>query len=273
MSAGHALSPTLPETALRRVPVALAGATVLAQVAYPLVPGAAQHELTMVIVTLFAATSVSHALVWRGARWAARLLAVTALGGLVVESVGVALDVPFGAYAYTDTLRPQLFGVPWVIPLAWTMMAYPALVVARRIVGPSPAAVAGPLTAAAALATWDLFLDPQMIAAGHWVWEEAAVVPSFLGVPLTNFAGWFATALVMAAALWPTLTPPTGRGDGGPGDADRLPIAMYLWTWGGSVVAHAVFLGLPASALAGGVGMGAVVALLLRALRRERRAA
>lgn len=272
MSAGHALHRTLPESALRRVPVGLGGATVLAQVVYPLVPGDAQHALTMVIVALFAATSVIHALVWRGARWALRLLAVTALGGLLVESVGVALGVPFGAYAYTDTLPPKVLGVPWIIPLAWTMMAYPALVVARRIVGPSPAAIAGPLTAATALATWDLFLDPQMIAAGHWVWEQAAVVPSFLGVPITNFAGWFATALVMSAALWQTMAPPTRPLGEGATD-DRLPVAMYLWTWGGSIVAHAVFLGLPASALAGGIGMGAVVLLLVRSLRRDRAAA
>jgi len=278
VTTGAALPRTLPETArpgqrvrpsLRRVPVALAAATVLAQVSYPLVRGDARHDLTMVIVSLFAATSVGHALVWRGPRWTLRLVAVTALGGLAVESIGVALGVPFGAYAYTDTLRPKVLGVPWVIPLAWTMMAYPALVVARRVVGSSPAPVAGPLTAATALATWDLFLDPQMIAAGHWVWERADAVPSFLGVPLTNYLGWFLTALAMAAALWPTLAAPR-RALADDHVDDRLPIALYVWTWAGSVVAHAAFLGLPASALAGGVGMGAVMALLVRALRRER---
>ena len=52
-------------------------------------------------------------------------------------------------------------GVPLIVPLAWTMMAYPALLVGRRIGAPV-------LAGAAALASWDLFLDPQMVAAGHW---------------------------------------------------------------------------------------------------------
>ena len=35
-------------------------------------------------------------------------------------------------------------------------------------------------------------------------------------------------------------------------------LALYLWTYYSSVLAHAVFLDLPASALWGGIAMGAV---------------
>lgn len=246
-----------PTTALRRLPIMLGVATVLAQVAFPLVEGGAQHVLTMATVTLFFAASVTHALIWRGRRWTAVLVLVTAGGGLLVESVGVALDVPFGAYRYTDTLRPQVLGVPWVIPLAWTMVAYPALLVALRV---TRAPVAGTLLAAAALATWDLFLDPQMVDAGHWVWEGGG--PALLGIPLTNYLGWAVTAVMVMALLRALLPPEPATTD------DRVPIALYLWTYCGSVLAHAVFLDLPGSALVGGVGMGVVVALYLRTARR-----
>jgi uncharacterized membrane protein len=251
--AARQAAPAIP--LLRRLPEVLGAATVLTQIAYPLFSGTARNVLTMVVVSLFFAASVGHALVWRGARSALWLVAVTAGGGLAVEAVGQATGVPFGSYAYSDTLPPKLAGVPWVIPLAWTMMAYPALIVGRRI---SRGPLLGPTVAAAALAAWDLYLDPQMVAAGHWSWEPSRW--ALLDIPLTNFAGWFAAALLMMAVLW-------RRVDDRPAD-DRLPTALYLWTWAGSLVAHALFLGLPGSALVGGVGMGAVVIAFLFALRR-----
>jgi putative membrane protein len=248
-----ALTPA--RTLARRLPVVLAVATVLAQVAYPRVSGPARNGLTIATVLLFAAATLTSAVVERGVRWALLLLAVTAGGGLVVEAVGVSTGIPFGAYAYADTLGWKVAGVPLVIPLAWTMMAYPALVVGRQI---TARRWLGPVVAGAALASWDLFLDPQMVAAGHWTWEQEGA-PALLGVPLTNFAGWFVVATAMMAVLWPTVPP-------GPAD-ERVPLALYLWTYASSVLAHAVYLGLPGSALAGGVGMGAVV--LTWALRRR----
>lgn len=237
----------------------LAATAILLQIAYPLTAaGVARHRLTTATVVVFCAASAVHALASRGARFTAMLVVVTAGGGLLVEAVGVATGVPFGAYAYTDTLGYQLLGVPAVIPLAWTMMAYPAFVVGRRI---TRQRIAGPVVAGAALAAWDLFLDPQMVAAGHWTWAPSSG-PHLLEIPVGNFAGWFAVATVMMFALWRTA-------DDAEHD-DRVPLVLYLWTYASSVLAHAVFFDLAASALAGGIGMGAVVALLIA---RERRSA
>jgi len=247
-----------PGTAARVAPVALGAATILAQIAYPLTSGTARNGLTMLTVSLFFAASVSHALAWRGVHFTAVLLGVTTLGGLLVEAVGVGTGFPFGAYAYTDSLPPRVLGVPWVIPLAWTMMAYPALIVGRRI---AASARTGVPAAALAFATWDLYLDPQMVDAGHWVWSGGG--PALLGIPLTNYAGWFVTALAMMALLW---RPFSEASD--PRCDDRLPTALWLWTALGSFVAHLVFLGLPGSAVAGGLGMGAVAVAFVRALRR-----
>lgn len=237
------------------VPLVLAAATVGAQVAYTHVEGAARNRLTVAIVVVFFAASLSHAWLVRGPAFAARLVAVGCGVGLVAELVGVWTGVPFGAYSYAGTLGPAFAGVPLVIPLAWTMVGYPALAVARRV---TDHPVAGPLFAAAALATWDLFLDPQMVAAGHWSWSGGG--PSLLGIPLTNHAGWYVTAVVIMGLLWPGSARPSGD--------DRLLYGLYLWVYGSSVLAHAVFLDLAASAVVGGIGMGAVVAVFLRSLRR-----
>lgn len=236
------------------LPAVLAVALVACQIAYPHVQGAARNGLTVATVVAFFAASVSHAAIARGVRFACALVVVTAGGGLLVEAVGVATGVPFGAYRYGDTLGAALLGVPLVVPLAWTMMGYPALVVGRRI---SRSRWGATVAGAAALASWDLFLDPQMVAAGHWTWAPTSG-PALAGVPVANFAGWFVVALLMMAVLVPLA----------PAADDRVPLALYLWTYASSVLAHALFFGLAASAAAGGVGMGVVVVLLLRSLRR-----
>jgi uncharacterized membrane protein len=258
---------------LVRVPAVLAGLVVLLQIAYPLVHGEARDRLTVVTVVVFFLASAAHALVWRGPRFTAALVAVTAGGGYLVEVLGVQLGLPFGAYAYTGQLGAEVLGVPLIIPLAWTMMAYPALVVGRIITGHR---LLGPLVAACALASWDLFLDPQMVDAGHWEWLGGG--PALLGIPLSNFAGWLVTALLMMAVLWPltssgdgvvTTLLPGGRGPQLEVD-ERVPVLLYLWVYGSSVLAHLAFFGLPGSALLGGVGMGAVVLVLLVRLRAAR---
>jgi putative membrane protein len=242
------------EAAGRAVAV-LAAATVLAQIAYPLVGGDTRDALTVATVVLFAATSLAHAGLSRGPRAAAGLLLVAGGGGLAAEAVGVATGVPFGRYEYADSLGPAVLGVPVVIPLAWVMMTWPAYLVAARLARSGPARV---VVGAVALASWDLFLDPQMVDAGHWRWADP--LPSLPGVPtvpLTNYAGW----LLVAAVLMLLLPAPRAA-------ADTVPYALYLWTYASSVLAHAVFFGLPASALWGGLGMGLVAVPLALALRR-----
>ena len=40
---------------------------------------------------------------------------------------------------------------------------------------------------ALALASWDLFLDPQMVDAGHWRWADP--LPALPGVHCTKWVG------------------------------------------------------------------------------------
>jgi putative membrane protein len=219
---------------------------VLAEIGYPLVSGATRAALVVCTVVLGFAVSLSHAWTTRGPRVAARLVAVTAGGGFAVEAVGVATGFPFGSYHYSDALGPRLLGVPLVIPLAWTWMAWPACLAARGRV----------LVAGLGLAAWDLFLDPQMVAEGYWRWHDPSpALPGVPDVPLTNYLGWFAAAVLMMALLGAT-SPPEAPETAQHHDAPML--ALYLWTYASSVLAHAVFLGLPASAAWGALGMGLV---------------
>jgi uncharacterized membrane protein len=248
--------------ALLRV-LPLAAATVLAEIAYPLVRSHGRTVLTIVTVLLFAATSLAHAWVSRGWRAAAALAVVVGGGGLAVEAVGVASGWPFGRYGYAGTLGPQVAGVPLVIGLGWLMMAWPAYLVAVRLVAGRAARV---LLAGWALASWDLFLDPQLVAAGHWRWADPApALPGVGAVPLTNYAGWLLASVLLMALLELAV-----RAE--PGALDRLPYGLYLWTYASSVLAHLAFLGLPASAGWGAVGMGTVAGPLALSLRRRREA-
>ncbi|PPK66148.1 carotenoid biosynthesis protein [Actinokineospora auranticolor] len=244
---------------------------VLAQISYSMTDPGARFGTTVASVVAFALASLCDAAARSGPRAALRLALVAGGGGLLAEAVGVHTGFPFGEYRYTGTLGPQLLGVPVLVPLAWIMMCWPALLVGRALAA-GRARWAVVVVGAWALASWDVFLDPQMVDAGHWVWTRPEpVLPGVVGVPLTNYAGWFAVALVMVGLLhrW---TPP----DSSPLDFCAGPApALYLWTYGSSVWAHAAFFGRPSVSLVAGVLMGLVAVpfavVLLRVLVRGRR--
>ena len=262
----------------RAVPWVLVGATVLVQIVYPLMPDALRTEITVASVLVFCAAALADAGRVHGLRGAAVLLAVAGGGGLLVEAAGVHTGIPFGPYTYTGDLGAEVLGVPVVVPLAWAMMAWPALVVgrtlARRPVAVDRAVRRRPvgghdltglsrsrtaLVGGVALAAWDLFLDPQMVDAGHWTWAHPDPgLPLVPGVPLTNYGGWLVVSVVMVGVLDRLLPPHSGPS--GPA------AALYLWTYGSSVLAHVVFFSRPGSALVGGLLMGALALPFARAV-------
>ncbi len=120
-------------------------------------------------------------------------------GAWLIEWAGSKTGFIFGTYDYTNLFRPQLAGVPSIVPLAWLMMLPPAWAVSQALTRRT-AGVAFLLASAVAFTAWDLFLDPQMVAWGAWVWPDGG---GYFDIPWHNFAGWIAGALLLTALVRP----------------------------------------------------------------------
>lgn len=174
---------------------------------------------------------------------------------LAFESIGVATGKIYGGYHYSNTLGPKFLGlVPYIIPLAWFMMIYPALVMAQHLARssrlrkwkmPVVAAMGGFMMTA-----WDLVMDPVMVSAGHWVWDGPASSRFFFGIPIQNFLGWWVTSVVIFLVFFfiTRKYPASGRPETG------LPVLMYA-TVGFSSILSATLSGLPGPALVGLLAM------------------
>ena len=252
------------------LPWAPAVLLVLTAIAYPLTDGGTVRDaVTWMIVLLGSTVSVVHATVSRGARTGAGVLLVTAATAVVFEAVGLATGFPYGEYTYSDDLGPTLLGVPFLVPLAWLMMAWPSWLLAGRLarpVRPGRRRAARIAWAAAVFAAWDVVLDPQMVQAGYWTWAHPRPgLPGIDTVPLTNLAGWLLAGLVLTALLdllvTRTAVEPPRTGDG-------APLLVLGWMTLGGALAHAGWLGLPGSAVWGVLlAVPALVALAVQARR------
>ncbi|WP_278314885.1 carotenoid biosynthesis protein [Lolliginicoccus levis] len=253
--------------------VLLSLAAILAQIVFPLAEGTLADTVTALVVILLAVAALVHALASRGTAFALTLLVGAAGGGLAAEAIGVATGFPFGCYEYAlDRLGPAIADVPVIVPLAWVGGSYPAWCAASAVASLLPRGrqwIRVPLTGATIVA-WDLYLDPQMVTAGYWSWcAQGPTLPGF-PIPLSNYAGWALVALCIATLLAfadpvPASSPRTQM------RRDAAPLALFIWTWLGSAVAHLVFLpDLRLSAVYGFVGMAITGVPLLLAARRIR---
>lgn len=242
---------------------------VLAMVVQPVVlwawgDGVLRLGLSVTVVVQAAAVLAILAGTW-GARRTLGALALVTLVSFLAEWAGSQTGFPFGRYHYTDALQPQLAGVPLLIPLAWMMMLPPAWAVSNRISGGSGRGLPFVLLSALAITAWDLFLDPQMVAWGFWVWE---VPGAYFGIPLVNFLGWI---LVSGVITWLA----------GPRALPSVPLLLvYTITWLLQTVGQGLFWSQPGPATCGFLAMGALVVLawrpfpaLGRQLNRSRRGA
>ncbi|MEJ0014699.1 MAG: carotenoid biosynthesis protein [Actinomycetota bacterium] len=175
------------------------------QIAYPLIHGNALRIDTLVTVYLAVGILLFHSLLTYGFRFAATFAVVTFGFALGIEILGVKTHWPFGTYHYSPSLGVQLFGVPLLVPFAWIMISYPILLAARRVAVHWVFLYGG-----IGLMVWDLFLDPQMVDAGRWVWKlKGPHVPYEPMIPLSNAAGWLFAGMGLMALLNKLL--PDGR--------------------------------------------------------------
>ncbi|NDF90026.1 MAG: carotenoid biosynthesis protein, partial [Actinobacteria bacterium] len=173
------------------------GIAIVLQVLYPLVNGEVLRLLTINVVYWGAGAMLLHALLAYGTRYAITYFFFTFIFALTIEHVGVLTQWPFGNYSYSGNLGLKIFEVPLVVPFAWIMMAHPVLIAARRIAGHWVFLYGG-----VALAAWDLFLDPLMVAQGNWTWVvNGAHVPFQPEIPLSNTFGWLLSGMFLIGVL------------------------------------------------------------------------
>jgi len=171
-----------------------------------------------VTVLLFAFLALS----WREQGWARTWvwLASGYLVALVAEWGSINHGIPFGWYAYHyDALARDLlvFGVPFFDSVSFAFLSYVSFSFAQfllsplrgagfdvrrltshRLRGSIPALVLG----AVLMLVVDLVVDPVALLGKHWFLGEIYHYPepgAHFGVPLTNYLGWFAVALVIIA--------------------------------------------------------------------------
>jgi putative membrane protein len=249
---------------MRALPLVLAGALVLTAIAYPLTSGAARDAVSWTIVVLGSLLSVVHAGLSRGARTGVGVLLLVSMTAVVFEAVGLATGVPYGSYRYSDALGPTLLGVPFLVPLAWLMMAWPSWLLGEHLARPVQSGrrrAVRIVSAAGVFAAWDVVLDPQMVQAGYWTWADPSPgLPGIDTVPLTNLAGWLLAGLVLMALLDLLVTRTATAGV--PRIGAAAPFLALGWMTLGGALAHAGWLGLPGSA-AWGVALAVPVLLVL----------
>ncbi len=171
---------------------------------------------------------------------ALRALVLVPVLGWVAEFIGSSTGIPFGHYHYTDALQPQLRRVPLAIPAAWLMMMPPSWAIAELVAPGAPwwlsAVIAG-----AAFTAWDMYLDPHLVGWQFWKWD----VPGrfYLGIPLTNFFGWFIWAAIITAAVQPRSLTGTSMW------------LVYVLTWLFQFGGHMVFWRMRVSAVVGFIAM------------------
>ena len=183
------------------IPIAV---VLLISVAFALIHGAVRYGWTGIVAFVVISLVVSNAL----------------------ENASILTGFPFGHYHYTDALGPKLFLVPVLIGPAYFANGYFAWVIGNVLIGElrrgSSALVtfAVPFTAAFVMVMWDLTFDPKASTIQHqWIWEQGG---GYLGVPLTNYLGWFLTVFLFLQlfALFVRFRP-------GNGTVDNLPRAHF----------------------------------------------
>ncbi len=203
----------------------------LLHVAFNIYPIVRNEKLPFtLLVPVFAAFALGHALVMLGWRRALPFFALAAATSLIIEVIGTTTFLLFGAYAYgDDVIGFKLFGeVPFTIPLAWATILYTCYVLANLMVDgqPTPRVTGTGLGRLAWLAVitavmmtaYDMVMDPYMVDfMGAWTWYCPGSTPdhlipdcsqggppccdlhqvyAYFGIPLSNFGGWFGGALV-----------------------------------------------------------------------------
>lgn len=111
-----------------------------------------------------------------------------ALTCFLIEVIGVRTGYPFGEYFYGSNLGPQVFDVPIIIALNWTMLIYSAKALFDQLHLPKYLSA---FAAGISLVIVDFLIEQIAFDFNYWYWVDVQV-------PLSNYLAWFLIAFLGA---------------------------------------------------------------------------
>lgn len=173
-------------------------------IAVIIIPGVAfswnPTPLAQVLAALFIASALAHASAFYRPKQALMLFAICLVVTFAMENIGTATGFPFGRYHFeVGAGLPHIGRVPIIVGPLWFGAGYFSWVVAATLLDGAdrrldrkPNLLKLPIVAAFVMTQWDLVMDaPNSTIAKTWIWHDGGGV---LGVPLSNYLGWFVTS-------------------------------------------------------------------------------
>jgi len=171
-----------------------------------------RNLLEQALLTVF---FVIHAL----GQWRARELAAYALVCFVIsnlfENLSVLYGFPFGGFHHSEATGPRLFNIPWLATPTYMAMGYISWSVAQVLAGRThrgqwrEGVLSAAVVAAFVFTMWDFSNDAVFHTINKAFFYDHP--GPWFGVPVSNFAGWLFTTVVIFGAFGAWLARETKR--------------------------------------------------------------
>ena len=195
------------------------------------------------IVLIQSITIVGILLMTHGYVDVARIGITIVLSGFAVEFFGTRHRLPFGEFAYSDKLRPQLAGIPLLVACAYFPVVVSSWGIADLLTSGSRS-IGFFVSAAVAATFWDLLIDPLMVGWKVWNWEKKG---GYFGIPWSNSWGWFSVTLAISVLRLP-------------GSLAAVDLAsIYSAAWIMNILAVGIAWPHRGPAIVGGLAMGTLI--------------
>ena len=119
------------------------------------------------------------------------VLIVFSIFPIVIEAIGISTGIPYGGFHYSDELGFKIAGlVPWSVIFAFAPLLIGSYSISSQVTDDVRLVI--PFSAFL-LVLVDMVLDPAAVILNIWEWD---VPGPYYGIPLTNYSGWFITAII-----------------------------------------------------------------------------
>ncbi len=110
---------------------------------------------------------------------------IIAIGGFIIEVIGVKTGYIFGNYTYGKSLGYKIFEVPLLMALNWFLLIYATATMLSKIDNDLLFSIAG----AAIITILDTLIEPLCGYLHFWNWQS--------DVPFRNFIAWFVISFIL----------------------------------------------------------------------------